>query len=64
MTPQQQEIAKLSHDIEEEMKGLLGKYLKIFDWDIPENDETAASKRILDAMQDALNTLRQQHLPE
>jgi restriction endonuclease S subunit len=62
MTPQQQEITKLEESIMDEMKGLYTKYLKIFDWDIPENDEQAATRQILEAMQRAIEALRQEHL--
>ena len=62
MTPQQQEIAKLEETIRDDVKDLYLKYLKIFDWDIPENDERAATERILDTMQRAIESLRQEYL--
>ena len=61
MSPQEQEITKLHDDIVQELRGVLEHYEKVFDWDIPENDDRAASKMILDVMQEALETLRQEN---
>jgi len=61
MSPQEQEITKLHDDIVQELRGVLEHNEKIFDWDIPENDDQAASKMILDVMQEALETLRQEN---
>ena len=61
MSPQQQEITKLHDDIVQELRDVLEHNEKIFDWDIPENDDQAASRMILDVMQEALETLRQEN---
>jgi len=61
MSPQEQEITKLHDDIVQELRGILEHNEKVFDWDIPENDDQAASKMILDVMQEALETLRQEN---
>ena len=61
MSPQEQEITKLHDDIVKELRRILEHNEEIFDWDIPENDDQAASKMILDVMQEALETLRQEN---
>lgn len=61
MSPQEQEITKLHDDIVKELRRILEHNEKIFDWDVPENDDQAASKMILDVMQEALETLRQEN---
>ena len=62
MTPLQQEIAKFEESIMDDVKDLYMKYLKIFDRDIPENDERAATEQILATMQRAVEALRQEKL--
>ena len=61
MSPQEQEITKLHDDIVKELRRILEHNEAIFDWDIPENDDQAASKMILDVMQEALETLLQEN---
>ena len=58
MTPQQQELQKETKAITEEMNELHEKYMKVFGWDIPENDEHTAAQLILTVMQNALDQLR------
>ena len=45
--------AQLTDDV----KGLVDKYLSIIEWDVPEVDEVAADKLILDAVRDALDAI-------
>ena len=58
MTPQQQEIEKMKPEIKKEVRLAFKKNMKIFDWDIPENDDRIAAIMIIDAMQEALNELK------
>ncbi len=62
MTPQQQEIGKLREKIVEEQRRVFGDNMTVFDWDIPENEEKVSAAMILDAMQDALDELKQEFL--
>ncbi len=58
MTPQEQEIEKMEPEIKKEVRLAFKKNMKIFDWDIPENDDRIAAIMIIDAMQEALNELK------
>ena len=58
MTPQEQEIEKMEPEIKKEVCLAFKKNMKIFDWDIPENDDRIAAIMIIDAMQEALNELK------
>ncbi len=62
MTPLEKEIDKMQKSIETEMKLIFKANMKIFDWDIPENDEQKAAKVILDLMQEALDKLKEEQL--
>ena len=58
MTPQEQEIKKMQSEITMEMGLVLKANMKIFDWDIPENDDRRSAELILGVMQDALDDLK------
>jgi len=58
MTPQEQEIEKIASSIEKELKLVFEANMKIFDWDIPENDEKSAAKMIIAQMEEALKRLK------
>jgi len=62
MTPLEKEMDKMQKSIETEMKLIFKANMKIFDWDIPENDEQKAAKVILDLMQEALDKLKEEQL--
>jgi hypothetical protein len=52
---EQLELDAYRSEIEEDMRSLVEKYRKIFDWDIPEINQRAADKLILAAMRAALD---------
>ncbi len=58
MTPQEQEIKKMRSEITAEMGMVFKANMKIFDWDIPENDDRRSAELILKVMQDALDDLK------
>ena len=58
MTPQEQEIKAMRNEIIKELRGVFKANMKVFDWDIPENDDNASAKLILDTMQEALDELK------
>jgi len=58
MTPQEQEIEKMKPEIKKEVRLAFKKNMKIFDWDIPENDDRVSAIMIIDAMQEALDELK------
>ena len=60
MTPQEKEIEKIRDEIMTEMRAIFKANMKIFDWDIPENDDRASAELILKTMQEALDTLKQE----
>ena len=60
MTPQEQEIKKMRSEITTEMRMVFKANMKIFDWDIPENDDKRSAELILRVMQDALDDLKKE----
>lgn len=52
---EQLELDAYRSEIEDDMRSLVEKYRKIFDWDIPEIDQRAADKLILTALRVALD---------
>ncbi len=60
MTPQEKEIENLKGEIETELRAIFKANLKIFDWDIPENDDRKAANLILDTMQEVIDKIRQE----
>ncbi len=59
-TAQEIEIQRYHDELVKDVSKLVEKYRRIMDWDIPENDEAYADKLIFQAIQDALNELKQQ----
>ena len=55
--PEQLELDAHRDEIVMDMRGLVEKYRKIFDWDIPEIDQHAADKLILAALHAALDDI-------
>ncbi|RKT47323.1 hypothetical protein [Thiocapsa rosea] len=45
------EIGRYAKELEEDVRHLLKKYSRIMGWDVPDLDEQAARKLILDALQ-------------
>jgi len=60
MTQQEQEIAKMRDSIIKEMRLIFKANMKIFDWDIPENDDRVSAQLILKTMQEALDELKKE----
>jgi len=58
MTPQEQEIKAMHNEIIKELRGVFKANMKVFDWDIPENDDNASAQLILNTMQEALDELK------
>ena len=60
MTPQEQEIEKMKPEIKKEVRLAFKANMKIFDWDIPENDDRKSAEFIIAAMQEAMDELKQE----
>jgi len=60
MTPQEQEIAKMKDEITTELRAVFKGNMKVFDWDIPENDDRKSAELIIEVMQDAMDVLKQE----
>ena len=58
MTPQEQEIAKMHGEITAELRAVFLGNMKIFDWDIPENDDRKSAELIFAVMQKEMHNLR------
>ena len=58
MTPQEQEIDKMQGEITTEVRAVFKANMKIFDWDIPENDDKKSAQLIIDVMQKAIDGLK------
>jgi len=58
MTPQEQEIAKMHNEIVTELRAVFKLNMKIFDWDIPENDDKKSAELIFSVMQKAMDDLK------
>ncbi len=60
MTPQEKEIEKMRSSIKTELRLIFKANMKIFDWDIPENDDKASAELIVKTMQEALDEVKQE----
>jgi hypothetical protein len=60
MTPQEQEIEKMRSSIKTELRLIFKANMKIFDWDIPENDDRKSAELIVQTMQEALDALKEE----
>ena len=58
MTPQEQEIEKMQSEITTELRAVFKANMRIFDWDIPENDDRKSAGLIIDVMQKAMDGLK------
>jgi len=58
MTPQEQEIEKMKSSIITELRLVFKANMKIFDWDIPENNDRKSAELIVETMQKALDDLK------
>ena len=61
MKPMEQlEMNAYQKELTTDVRDLVEKYRKIFDWDIPEVDQQAADKLILAAIRKALDSIESQ----
>lgn len=58
MTPQEQELKAMQNEITDELRAVFKGNMKVFDWDIPENDDQKSAELIADVMQKALDDLK------
>ncbi|WP_297524851.1 hypothetical protein, partial [Sulfurovum sp.] len=58
MTPQEKETEMMKSQITKELRLLFKANMKIFDWDIPENDDRQSAELIIDVIQKALDELK------
>jgi len=60
MIPQEQEIEKMKGEITAELRAVFKANMKVFDWDIPENDDRRSAELIIAVMQEAMDVLKQE----
>lgn len=58
MTPLEQELKKMQGEITRDLREVFEANMKIFDWDIPENDDKKSAELIIDVMQKAMDGLK------
>jgi len=59
MDAQHKEYEKMKGEIEKEIELLFKANMKIFDWDIPENDDRESARLIITAIEAAVEKLKQ-----
>jgi len=57
MTAQDKELAQLHDTIVSDVNSLVDKYMSIVGWDVPENDEDEAKRKIIAIVKEAINKL-------
>lgn len=57
MTALDKEIEQIKGDIYSDVLSLVDKYMSITGWDVPENDEVEAKKRIVEIIKQAVNEI-------
>jgi hypothetical protein len=60
MSTQQKEIEKMKGEITKEIYLVFKANMKIFDWDIPENDDRKSAELIVSVMKEAVDELGQE----
>jgi len=60
MTPQEKEMEMMKSEITKEIRAIFKANMKIFDWDIPENDDRKSAELIIDVIQESVNELKQE----
>ena len=53
------EIQRYHKELVKDVASLVDKYRRIMEWDIPESDEREGDKLIFEAIQDALDVLKE-----
>jgi len=54
------EFEMMKGEIEKEIRAIFKANMKIFDWDIPENDDRESARLILSAMEEAIDKLKEE----
>lgn len=57
MTAQDKELAQLHDTIVDDVNSLVSKYMSIVGWDVPENDEDEAKRKIISIIKEAIDNL-------
>jgi len=57
MTAQDKELAQLHDTIVGDVNSLVSKYMSIVGWDVPENDEAEAKRKIIAIIKEAVEEL-------
>jgi len=57
MTAQDKELAQLHDTIVDDVNSLVSKYMSIVGWDVPENDEPEAKRKIIAIVKEAIKDL-------
>ena len=57
MTAQDKELKQLHDVIVKDVDSLVGKYMSIVGWDVPENDEDEAKRKIIAIIKNAIKDL-------
>ncbi|WP_456402525.1 hypothetical protein [Hydrogenimonas sp.] len=60
MDTQHKEYEKMKGEIETEIRAIFKANMKIFDWDIPENDQRKSARLIVTAMEEAIDRLKEE----
>jgi len=60
MDVQHKEMEMMKSEIETEIRAIFKANMKIFDWDIPENDDRESAQLIIKVMQDAIDKLKEE----
>jgi len=60
MTPQEKEMEMMKSEIIKEIRAIFKANMKIFDWDIPENDDRKSAELIIDVIQGSVDELKQE----
>ena len=60
MSIQEKELEKIKGEISKEIRLVFKANMKIFDWDIPENDDRKSAELILTVMKEAVEELNQE----
>lgn len=60
MTAQDKELIQLHDTIVDDVKSLVDKYMSIVGWDVPENDEETAKKKILSIIKDTISSIEEE----
>ncbi len=60
MSAQEKEMEMMKGEIRKEIRVIFKTNMKIFDWDIPENDDRKSAELIVAAMREALDEISEE----